>query len=285
MRKLSRPKEAPATVFLECVEGVAELGLRERFLRVRPDIEAAAKAFEAAARAGALYTLEEEEDVAGVVTKAEMSDLYDGRMARRGSPGRATYDRLMLLARGICPLCGQRTVSTLDHHLPRSKFPSLAVTPDNLVPACLNCNQAKRDQRPRTAREQTFHPYFDDFGQEPWLHAELIEGTPPSVRFSVQPPESWPEERGARVRHHFKTYQLGKLYAVHAGVELVNLRHGLLWLQKKGGAKKVRAYLKDEAASRAAAEPNSWQTALYQALSTSEWFCGEGLRRIRAPGP
>jgi hypothetical protein len=279
MRKLSKPREVPAEVFTLCVTGVRDSGLRARFQRVTRDIQTASDAFEAAAVAGTLYTLEEQEDVAGLVTEKEMSGLYDSRMARLGAPGRGVYDRLMMLTR-VCPLCGHRTVSTLDHHLPRSKFPALAVTPANLVPACGDCNKKKLASSPKVAEEQTFHPYFDDFGQDPWLHAEVLEQSPPTIRFSVRPPGSWPAVWGARAQHHFQTFQLGRLYTVQASQELVNMRYHLMKLLEEAGAEEVRAHLREQAASREVANPNSWQTAMYKALSASDWFCSEGLATI-----
>jgi hypothetical protein len=279
MHPLPKPSEVPVEVFLQCVEGVRDLAVRARFQRVAPDIRVAAEAFEAAALAGVLHTLEEQRDVAGLVTREEMSELYESRMARSGSRGRALYDKLMVLV-STCPLCGHRTVSCLDHHLPRSKFPALAVTPSNLVPACGDCNKRKLDASPSTAEEQTFHPYFDNFGQQPWLHAEVIEHTPPTLRFSVRPPASWPALWGARARYHFKLFQLGRLYTAQAAQELVNLRHYLVWLLESAGATEVRRHLKEHAASREKNNPNSWQAAMYRALSASDWFCTEGLTKL-----
>ncbi|WP_224372476.1 HNH endonuclease [Hyalangium versicolor] len=256
--------------------------LKERFLRVAPDIGAAAQVFDATAKAGRLYTLEEHKDVAGQVTAREMSDLYKRRMARSGSAGRRVYDALMLRAKGICPLCGHLPVSTLDHQLPQAMFPALAVTPTNLVPACGDCNKWKQDAIPRKAEEQTFHPYFDDFGKEPWLHAEVVENTPPTLRYSVRPPASWPAIWGARARHHFRTYKLGRLYKTQAANELMNMQHLLLGLQEKAGVDGVRSHLRSHEESCAKANPNSWQTAMYRALGESEWFCTEGLVQLRS---
>lgn len=51
------------------------------------------------------YQLPEERGVAGVVSRDEMSAVYTGRMAAKGAPGRAVYDRLMAaLPLGRCPL-------------------------------------------------------------------------------------------------------------------------------------------------------------------------------------
>jgi hypothetical protein len=282
MRKLSKPVDRAVDVFLLCTDGVREPTLRARLKQVTRDIQEAADAFEAAAAAAALYLLEEKEDVAGRVTAKEMAELYALRMARADSRGRRIYDKLMLLAT-TCPLCAHRPVSGLDHHLPRSKFPALAVTPTNLVPACGDCNKRKHSSRPRTAQEQTFHPYFDNFGTEPWLHAELLTGSPPVLHFFVKPPSSWPALWGARARHHFKFFRLGELYTAQAAQELVNIRYHLAGLWEKAGTEAVRSHLKEVAVSLEKSNPNSsncWKTAMYKTLSSNTWFCTEGLASI-----
>jgi HNH endonuclease len=279
MRQLSKPDDGAVDVFRLCVEGVREPALRARFQQVTPDIQEAAETFEAAAAAAALYRLEEQQKVAGIVTASEMTDLYKLRMARAGSRGRRIYDKLMLLAK-TCPSCGHRPVSGLDHHLPHSKFPALAVTPTNLVPACSDCNKRKHSSRPRTAEEQTFHPYFDNFGTEPWLHAELLTGSPPVLHFFVKPPSSWPALWGARARHHFKFFQLAELYTAQAGQELVDIRYQLTKLRERAGAEAVHDHLKETTDSLEKSNPNSWKTAMYKALGASTWFCTEGLASI-----
>jgi len=278
MRNLSKPVDEALDVFLLCADGVKEPALRARLKKVAPDIQEAAEAFEAAAAAASLHLLKEQQDVAGLVTAREMAELYALRMARAGSRGRRIYDALILRTT-VCPLCGHRPVSCLDHQLPLSKFPALAVTPTNLVPACSDCNKRKHSSRPRTAEEQTFHPYFDNFGREPWLHAELLP-VPPVLRFFVSPPSSWPALWGARARHHFKFFQLGELYTAQAAQELVDIRYQLTKLLERAGAEAVRNHLRETADSLERSNPNSWKAAMYRTLSASTWFCTEGLASI-----
>jgi hypothetical protein len=132
-----------------------------------------------------------------------------------------------LPANDICPMCGQRTVGTLDHYLAQSLHPALVVTPANLLPSCGDCNKAKLDAQPRAVIEQTLHPYFDDADDGVWLYANVEEGTPTALLFYPDPPTVWPETKQARVRLHFRTFGLGALYASHSAVELNNIRYGL----------------------------------------------------------
>jgi hypothetical protein len=280
MRKLNKPDDAAGDVFTLCVSGVKkDKDLKSRFEQVKPRIVQAAADYETAAKAGMLHTLKEETDVAGVVKQGEMVKLYDGWMVKSSSNGRPVYDKLRA-ACSRCPLCGHLPVETLDHHLPKTLFPALTVTPTNLVPSCSDCNKAKPTVRPMTAEEQTFHPYFDDFGAERWLYAEVLEGVPPSLRFFVQPPTTWTKLQAARAQHHFTTFKLARLYGSQAGSELGSIRQLLMQEFVQGGAEGVRVHLTEQAVSREVFNRNSWQTAMYRALSESAWFCSEGFPKL-----
>lgn len=61
-----------------------------------------------------------------------------------------------------CPICDcpfAYSQVTLDHILPKSKFPLYAITPINLVPTCHNCNMRKGKSVP----SKVLHPYFHGF--------------------------------------------------------------------------------------------------------------------------
>lgn len=278
MRKLQKPNDDPAAVFLTCISHVSDAGLKRRLTSVETDVAAAAEAFETAASNAALHTVPTHVNIRGVVSKDEMSDVYDLRMARTGTPGRPIYDKLLAApANDRCPLCGQRTVSTLDHHLPKAHYPALAVVPSNLVPACFDCNKAKGHVLRLVAGEQTLHPYFDDVEGDRWLYAEVVQGPPAALRFFVRPPADWDLLKSQRVRFHFNVFKLANLYASHAAEELQNIRYSLTGLFAQAGLEAVRVHLAGESISRRAAHTNSWQTAMYNALEVSDWFCGGGF--------
>lgn len=219
-------------------------------------------------------------DAIGAVTADELEDVYELRMARRSSPGRAVYDRLLAAPEhGRCPLCGQRDVATLDHHLPKTAYSALVVTPINLVPACSHCNHLKREHAPTAADRQTFHPYFDDAETVQWLHAHVVEDLPAALVFEVRLNRTVPVGLATRVTFHFEKLKLAKLYTTHAAEELQNLRSGLEMLHAAGGPPAVRDRLIEQRDTYRANRLNSWQSAMYAALAASNWYCREGFRR------
>lgn len=281
MRPLPKPNFDGQTTYQTCRESVRDPGLAARLESVTPQIVLAAQTYAVSGDAGTLFSILPSNDIEGVVTTDEMRALYKGAMSRSRARGRPIYDAIRAGAiGGICPLCGQRDASTLDHYLPQSKHPTLTVLPLNLVPACSDCNKAKRDIQPREFGEQTLHPYFDRLPAEAWLHATVVPGERVVVRYAAEAPNSWHEAWRARVKRHFDTFELGRLYGTHAASELVNIRYGLMSIGPTLGAEGIRGHLAVQAESRRQAFINSWQSALYAALAGSEWFCQEGYTRI-----
>ncbi|WP_292420263.1 hypothetical protein [Mesorhizobium sp.] len=188
------------------------------------------------------------------------------------------YDALKAAPKNdVCPLCGQRTVSTLDHYLAQTLHPTLIVVPINLVPACAECNKNKLDYQPESEVEQGFHPYFENFDDDQWLYANVVEGSPAAIRFFVSAPPGWSATKASRAIRHFERFRLAGLYASHAGVELNNIRFSLERIAERGSLEDVRLFLLDRAESARRAYLNSWQTATYQALARSDWFCDGGF--------
>lgn len=279
MIKLDRPLLDAEDVFAACISRIRDQDLRQRMVDVTDAIVDASEEFDDAAAHNRLHQIARQAIVGGLVTRAEMEAVYTDRMAKKGAPGRDAYDTLFTSApQGKCPLCGHRTVSTLDHHLPKAHYPALAVTPLNLVPACGDCNKVKLASLPTTASEETLHPYFDDITGDRWLYAEVIETEPAAVRFLVNAPVHWGAVLTARVELHFRTFGLAKLYSAEAADELLNIRHQLQSIHAAAGPAMVRAEMEERAESSRVIRLNGWRTATFDAFAGSAWFCDGGFR-------
>jgi len=283
MKRLNRPAHDARRTLMFCAKSLIDKDFQARVTAVADEIEVAETTYKDCGSKASLYTIKEATSVGGgSVTMQEMRKLYKGTFSRKGSLPRRIYDEIKTApGNAICPLCAQRDVSTLDHYLALTRHPALAVTPVNLVPACNACNKAKLDRQPSSAAEQTLHPYFDDVDDEVWLYANLIESVPPAFVFCSMPPTTWHPTKQARVCKHFQIFGLASLYSIHAAVELVNIRDGLMRIVGRGGMDDLRSHLAEQALSRKAVTKNSWQGAMYEALSKSEWFCKDGYKDIR----
>lgn len=279
MWPLERPAHEARSTFNTCISRVRNAGLAARLAAATESVVTASAEFDRAARRGTLHQIAIHDIVAPDVTADEMEKVYTQRMAKTGAPGRDIYDEIFSASpQGRCPLCTQRSVTTLDHHLPKARFPALAVAPLNLVPACSDCNKAKLVAVPTSAEEVGLHPYYDDLGDDTWLEARVIERRPTAVRFTVVAPAAWDAILTARVSHHFRSLGLAALFASEAAEELINIRHQLTTLSAADPVDGVRRELRRRAGSCAAARPNGWRTATYRAWHESDWFCGGGFQ-------
>lgn len=283
MRQLKKPKLRQKDVFEECLSGVGALNLKLqlRLQAVTADIVNAAKDYDAKAEVGTLFQIKpftgkNDAVVVGGVTKGELKDVYTTYMVKK-EPARTIYTELRDLAPGrVCPLCGFGYVTTLDHYLPKSKFPLFSVLPSNLVPSCRDCNTGKQTEYAKTAGDQPLHPYFDppELFSDQWLYAKVEETKPPSVTFFVSAPIAWDPISKNRVAAHFKNYDLPTRLSVHVTNELSSLRYELEYLPDEASR---HDHLKQRAKASWEAHRNSWQTALHQALADSEWYCRQGF--------
>ena len=274
MWKVARPTFSTLQTFEACIKSISDVGFKGRLEKSIVAVHGADDLYREAGERGAFDDLDQHDFRLAAVSASEMSNLYDRKMAEKRSSARHIYDALIIASpQGKCPMCGHRDVTTLDHYLPKSRYPALAVNPVNLVPSCVECNKTKS-----SSVSATLHPYYDDIESSRWLWAEVIESDPAAIRFFVKPHIDWPDELGLRVAHHFQVFKLAQLYAAQAARTISGIRYKLVGLSQLGGDAVVRSHLAEEYATWSAADINGWEAALYQALSESDWFCSGGFR-------
>lgn len=282
MKRLQLPAFEVKDAVEQCAAGITITERSQALLAALPNFQTAEATYKALAPAGELFKFPTSSQVTPLLSGDLMRTIYKSHFARVGSPSRALYEAIRFAPPyGLCPMCGQRIVATVDHYLPQSLHPIFNLTPSNLVPACSDCNKGKLAKFAQSAEKQTLHPYFDDLGNERWLVVDVLKTTPPSIAYRVHPPAGWSPVLAARVQHHFEVMGLAELYAAQAASELADISFNLGELSKTGGSTSVRTHLHGEFASRNARDPNSWKTALYEALCDSNWFCNQGHLLVR----
>lgn len=279
MRRVDRPPFDAEEVFAACIERVQDPELKSRLENVAGYIAVESATYAHRAELAELHLMPSTADVDGTVTIDEIVAVYDQRMAGKRGPGRHIYDAIRLLPKqGICPLCDHRPVTTLDHLLPKRPFPALAITPDNLIGACGDCNKMKLAFVPLTEEEVFLHPYFDNVEDRRWLGAEIVEGLVAALIFRTQDVAEWPAALNERVRRQFKMLELTSLFGAQAAREISAQAVLLGKIYDSRGSVGVRSELSGQAETREAVNLNSWQAVTYRTLSESDWFCEGGFR-------
>lgn len=275
MRLAARPAVSARNVFELCCNGIEDGNRKGRLLPNVGKVEAAAIDYSRAGDAGAIHTLRAATYEPLKPAMAEdFTWLYEKRLVGSAS-GRVLYERLRDGNRnGRCALCNMDRALTLDHHLPKADHPVFAVTPDNLLPACRDCNGIKlANQTP------TLNTYFDELGSGTWLTAVVIPVSPCRLEYSLQIQPSWSGELMVRAQEHFRLFKLNERYTYQAARQVVGIRGQLATIFATRGTAGVRQHLRQLAESWQAADQNSWEAALYAGLFASGWFCDGGFSK------
>ena len=192
----------------------------------------------------------------------QIKKLYLQKFEPSDSDGRKYYD-LIMSNTDRCPICGISTPNTLDHFVPKSLYPQLCITPDNLIPVCSDCNSKKLEDFSFNYMELPFHPYFESM-DEKWLECKITFNIGGITTFKFCCGNSSSRLFNKYVKH-LATYDLNKKFSGRCSDEITFLKD----MDKRQLAKGKTLLLDDVKTRKEVAENldmNSWRSALYRAL-------------------
>lgn len=286
MRTLVKPNFELAEIYQQCLAGIGDAKLVLDLQVILPAFYAQADLYDSKASESRLYELPQntagnEDVILNGITKKQIKNLYSQYLVSQEKPARIYYDALIGMApNGKCPYCGFGQASTLDHYLPKSKYPFFSILASNLVPSCKDCNTGKSAVVASVANDQSIHPYYDSgvFVDSQWLYATVEESEPPSVTFFVDPPLGWLEVSKQRAFKHFADFKLAKRFSIEAADEISTISDSFSESIENLDEQEVRRQLLRKSNAEFQKYKNSWKTALYQALASSDWYCRVGCR-------
>lgn len=266
MRHLPKPQFNVEKIIKDCAQSYKEDDKKKRFYDNALYIKEKSDGYDLCAEQGDWVNIVKENTVNGVITVKEMVNLYKDKFAKHMPEREIYYDRIMSIAKnGKCPICGIGQVSTLDHYLAKTLYPTYTVTPCNLVPICKDCNFNKLDFELSTNNDALLHPYYDDIDDIEWLCASVIRYDESIVaNYFINP--SIEKNLYSRLTKHFETYRLGQAYAVQASTEIAE--NIILWRNKykELGKDAFVIFLNECLQSKEYYMKNTWNTALLRAL-------------------
>jgi hypothetical protein len=269
MRHLIKPEFDVKKIVEECSESYRDDDKKQRFKDNSDYIKRMSQEYDTHADSGDWIAIIREDMVNGVISVAEMKNLYEKKFAVHPDVRGKYYDKILNLAQGgKCPICGIGQVSNLDHYLAKSIYPTYTVTPVNLIPVCRDCNFYKLDKTINSNDDAPLHPYYEDVDEIEWLCAKITisEDTFVATYFINSLIECYKPELYTRLCNHFTIYKLAMAYSTQATTEIAeNLQ---FWKEKyfEWGELEFVNYLKDCLRSKEKHQKNTWNTALLRAL-------------------
>jgi 5-methylcytosine-specific restriction endonuclease McrA len=276
MRRMPPPNLITSEVYLACVSGTNNANLNQTYVNTREDFCTNADLYRQRAMTHSLFQFvasewgKDDQVCIGQLTKGNLKELYNNGLVN-SKEGRPYYDLLLATAHlGKCTYCQFGQAESLDHFLPKARYPSLSIVPDNLVPSCLRCNTEK-GSGVVTEEGELSHPYFEDIRivTKVWLHAEITQTSPVTSKFAAVCPLDWPDELSRRVSNYFRDLKLSKRYSIEAASELVSIS---AYLADLSSSALRMDHLNRVAIQERQLSPNGWKAALYNALAASNWY-------------
>ncbi|CAN7660723.1 hypothetical protein LJR225_005257 [Phenylobacterium sp. LjRoot225] len=167
----------------------------------------------------------------------------------------------------LCPACGEPgRPNTLDHYLPKGRYPHFSLTPANLFPMCDACQAKKLEKTGDSAEPRYFlHPYFDTF-----IKAQIL-------KMKIDPPFDKPmfylapfglaEREAALVASHLRELHIPGRFLKFFTDEHRRLLRNVSRMRAKN--QDVAATLESFSFDAADPTPNSWQHLFYDAVITN----------------
>lgn len=265
MRSIEPLATPVSDVFDRCVKGMRDSDRKTRILEAKKKVVSSDSVISLAGPLGLLHSVTPVKFSAK--TKRDLAWFYEQRLVK-SMPGRKIYDEILSIGRGGCPLCHSGKVATLDHSFPKSKHPFLAVSPANLVPACLDCNISKGVGAGRV----TLSPYFDAWLEDVrWLYAYVPNISAPSdLIFEPRRHSSWSDAQWSLVEGYFSESGLGSRYTDLAipeySVVASAVRRNL-----GGGLQAINSLLDDRITDYMEVGLNTWHVAASEAWRSVAW--------------
>lgn len=310
MRFLEKPNlgVTPLEIYIDCVNEytgkphdkdsiqTAE-EKRKRLLRCKKVVERSAKLYEDTIP----HQDFEEPALPEGASRTELANVYDEKFVK-GKKGRTYYDLICGRTKyGRCPICDAKDIELqLDHYLPKSKYPTLCVNPDNLIPICGTCNGIKHAKTFSSQKGMLLHLYMDKLPEkidadgdsyvDQFLFADIDAHF--VVTYRVECPADWDSAFRQRFENHMKLYKLTDKYSdcvkneyseIYSIWESRTKKHVKAWVNELEPTPHERKQLYDELMSRfdkkgmlrtiicekadnEEFDHNSWRSVLYNAL-------------------
>jgi hypothetical protein len=283
MNRLTPPHFSVRETYLSCLSDVQDnqFVYKNRMEAILLQIVSAGALYEQRAIVAELHLFSfarhghGEDIILNGINKDNLVTLYGGYFSKSGTSSRDIYDYIRASSVGVCPFCGFGNVTTLDHYLPKARYPLFSVIPANLVPSCADCNKGKGSSVLNAIEDQPLHPYFseDKFYNESWIKARIEHTLPPSMVYFASPPLNWDEPSKQRAINHFRDFDLANRFAIQAGLNVTSAIATVESLLPIIGIDGVKTHFNNIATKE---PPNSVIGSMHRALTEDDWFCTGG---------
>lgn len=196
--------------------------------------------------------------------KNQIIKLYTQKFENKDSVGRKYYN-IILSNTSKCPICGYGPVCQLDHFIPKTMYPQLSITPNNLIPICGFCNHEKNDTFKFKYDEIPFHPYFEEM-PETWLECKINFNVGTILNYELYCGKN-DSIYAKKYRSHLSAFNLEVTFCSFSAAmldDIASMHFNLLNMNVNGD--ELRKSIIEEKRSAEKNDTNGYKAVLYRAL-------------------
>ncbi len=177
-----------------------------------------------------------------------------------------------------CQYCNIGTPETLDHYLPKGKFPEFATFSKNLIPCCWRCNLDKKEKFLTAGVRSFINIYYDTLPNVEYLRCTIIyrHGNPIAC-FDIIPNRVL-GQMNQIVINHYKYLGLFEKFRHRSNTYIGNIRQSIMQNLAITSRQQAIDFLNRECVIKQNSHGiNHWHAILYKGLASSNDFlvqCG-----------
>ncbi|NCB42199.1 MAG: HNH endonuclease [Clostridia bacterium] len=213
-----------------------------------------------------------------------MKKMYSQRFSNKNYPILYKYYTKIRSSTTYCPYCNYPThsIRQIDHYFPKASFPSLALTIENLVPICMDCNRLKLEYYSFEKSKMLIHPYYDEFANDSFefINCKVIEKDHIGFDFSIKKLDAWDDDIFNRVNLHFENLELDKLYSSDFEADFSVYIEELKELYIDCDEASVKEALNRKVRSCKKSNIKPWYYAGYNSIIDCSWFFNYYIKQI-----
>ncbi|GEM_PF-2948421 len=234
-----------------------------------------------------LYDFENEKIKKDSEYKEYIKKMYSERFSNKNYTNLYKFYLKIREITSYCPYCNfpSHSIKQVDHFFPKSTFPSLSLTIENLIPVCTDCNKNKLDYFSLNSNEMLLHPYYDDVLCESFdfIHCDVIEDDHIGFIFSIRKLGTWNDDIFNRVMIHFKKFELDTLYSSDFETDFSVYIEELKELYNDCNIEGVKENLKRKIRAYKKSNIKPWYYAGYTAILNNVWFFEHYIIKFKIP--
>lgn len=246
MMKLKKPDFSLKDVYPSCISHYKDPNKEKLMKSIAPKLLEDEKRYLDRMKNQKLYLEQKNQTHNKKIKAKDLIDLYKRKLLNKDYDIRKYYDAIRISSK-VCPFCGKRQTSTVDHFLAKAVYTNFTVTPINLIPCCKDCNTNKNAADFTEKEKVFFHPYEEDTDSFSWLIAKIsVKSKELIFDFSVTN-QDIDEITYQRMDNQFNLLKLKNFYSEEANIKFNRTKEFYkLLISHKNGIEALKSHFLTE---------------------------------------